>query len=236
MRPKERLKNQIREISFNTNFLNTIPYTVLVESGNTKILCSASLDNGVPHWLKGKGKGWLSAEYSMLPKSSNDRIKRERKSVSGRTQEIQRLIGRSLRAVLDLKKLGEKQILIDCDVIEADGGTRCASINGAFIALSLLVNDLLKKGLLVENPILENVSAISVGMLNNDYYLDLEYSEDSIAQVDMNVVMTESLKLVEVQGTAEEKPFTKEELNQMLDLAREGIYELIKKQNIILNK
>jgi len=235
MRLNNRLKTQIRDINFNSNFLNTIPFSVLVETGNTKILCSASLDNGFPPWLKGKNKGWITAEYAMLPKSSNERIKRERKNVSGRTQEIQRLIGRSLRAVVDLKKLGEKQILIDCDVIEADGGTRCASINGAFVALSLLIKHLLKEKIIIENPIKENICAISVGIVENDYYLDLDYLEDSSAQVDMNVVLTSSLQLVEVQGTAEEKTFTKEELIYLVNLAEKAVPEITKKQNLIIN-
>jgi ribonuclease PH len=235
MRHNNRAKNIIRELNFNTKFLKTIPYSVLVETGNTRILSCASLDNFLPNWLRGKGKGWISAEYSMLPKSSNERIKRERKSLAGRTQEIQRLIGRSLRAVVDLYKLGERQILIDCDVIEADGGTRCASINGAFVALSLLVKDLMRNKIILENPILENVCAISAGILNNDYYLDLDYNEDSNAQVDANIVMTSSLKLVEIQSTAEEDTFSKEQLIKLIELAERTIPSIVEKQNNVIN-
>lgn len=231
MRFSNRAFNEMREIKIQTNFLKKIPYSVLIDAGATKVICCASLDESFPSWLKGKGKGWITAEYGMLPKSSKERIKRERKSVSGRTHEIQRLIGRSLRAVVDLEKLGERQILIDCDVIEADGGTRTASITASFVALSLLIKDLLKQGVLKQNPILENVCAISVGIVNDGIVADLDYSEDSTAQVDMNIVMTSSLKLIEVQGTAEDKPFSKTDLIKLVELAEYVVPELIDIQN-----
>lgn len=231
MRYSNRAYNDMREIKIDFKIINNIPNAIMIEIGNTKVICSATLDTFFPSWLKGKGTGWLSAEYGMLPKCSDERIKRERKSVSGRTQEIQRLIGRSLRSVLDFKKLGEKQILIDCDVIQADGGTRTASITGGFIALSILINNLLKKGVLKQNPIIENVCAISVGIVDDKMCLDLDYKEDSNAQVDMNIVMTSSLQLVEVQGTAEEKTFSKDELNKLIELAELVVPEIVEIQN-----
>jgi len=236
MRTDGRKNNEIRKLSIDPFYLSTIPYSVLICMGDTRVLCCATLDKGVPPWLKGKGKGWVTAEYGMLPKSSNERIQRERKTVSGRTQEIQRLIGRSLRACIDLEKLGEKQIMIDCDVIQADGGTRTAAINGGFVALSLLINEMLKKGELSTNPIKENVCAISIGLLNGEPIADLNYIEDSAAHVDMNLVMTASKALVEVQGNAEGKTFSREHLDEMINLGEEVIAEIVKHQNDAVRK
>jgi ribonuclease PH len=196
--------------------------------GSTKVICSATLDEGVPRWLQGKGVGWVTAEYSMLPRSSSERIPREvnKGRPSGRTQEIQRLIGRSLRAVTDMKALGERTVWLDCDVLQADGGTRTASITGAFVALAQAFSTLEDKGLLTKSPLIDSVSAISVGIVDGVPCLDLNYIEDSSAQVDMNVVMTGTGKLVEVQGTAEQGAFERSELDTMLDLATKGIGDL----------
>ncbi|MCX6112738.1 MAG: ribonuclease PH [Proteobacteria bacterium] len=231
MRNDDRMSNQIRKLTIDPFYLTTIPHSVLISTGNTRVLCCATLDKVFPSWLKGQSKGWITAEYGMLPKSSIERIQRERKTVSGRTQEIQRLIGRSLRASIDLTKLGEKQIMIDCDVIQADGGTRTASITGGFVALNILINDMLMKGDLKENPIIENVCAISAGIVDNEAVLDLNYKEDAAAEVDMNMVMTASLKLVEVQGTGEGKTFSRKELDNILDLGEKAIPQIVKAQN-----
>jgi ribonuclease PH len=231
MRSGSRTNSELRKLTMDPFYLDLIPYSVLVSMGNTRVLCCATLDRGVPSWLKGQGKGWVTAEYGMLPRSSNERIQRERKSVSGRTQEIQRLIGRSLRAGVDLVKLGEKQIIVDCDVIQADGGTRTASINGAFVALRMLINDLIKKGDLKEDPIVENICAISAGIVNGTPYLDLDYIEDSSAHVDMNIIMTGSKKLVEVQGTAEGNTFLRKDLDALVDLAESSIQTITEVQN-----
>ena len=231
MRHDGRASDQLRKLTIDPSYLSTIPYSVLISTGDTRVLCCATLDKGVPNWLKGQGKGWVTAEYGMLPKSSNERIQRERKTVSGRTQEIQRLIGRSLRASIDLTKLGEKQIMIDCDVIQADGGTRTASITGGFVALNILINDMLMRGDLKENPITENVCAISAGIVDNEAVLDLNYKEDAAAEVDMNMIMTSSLKLVEVQGTGEGKTFSRKELDHILDLGEKAVSQIVKAQN-----
>jgi ribonuclease PH len=211
--------DQIRELKMDPFYLSTISHSVMISMGNTRVLCCATLDKGIPGWLRGQGKGWVTAEYGMLPKSSPERIQRERRSVSGRTQEIQRLIGRSLRAGVDLKKLGEKQIMIDCDVIQADGGTRTASITGGFVALRMLINDLLIKKEISEDPIIKNICAISAGIVKGEVCIDLDYIEDSSAEVDMNIVLTSDLDLVEVQGTGEEKTFSRKELDLILELA-----------------
>lgn len=228
---ENREKNQTRELKIDPFFLNAVEYSVLISIGNTKVICAATLEKGVPRWLKGKGKGWVTAEYGMLPKSTEERIRRERKSVSGRTQEIQRLIGRSLRAGVDMEVLGERQITIDCDVIQADGGTRTASITGGFVALSLLINDLLKKKILKKNPIISNVMAISCGIVEDKQLLDLQYTEDSAAQVDMNVVVNGEGNLIEVQGTGEERAFSQKELNNLVDLAIASIPQIKKTQD-----
>jgi len=206
--------------------------------GNTQVLCSASVLDSVPPFLKETGQGWITAEYSLLPRSTQTRTERERQRgiLKGRTQEIQRMIGRSLRAVVDLEKLGPRTIIIDCDVIQADGGTRCASITGGFVALALAVRWLQKKKLIEENPIREYLSAVSVGKVDGKFLLDLDYEEDSQAEVDFNVVMTESGKFVEIQGTAEHTPFDRAELDKMLKLAEKGIKELVKCQKKVLEK
>ena len=231
MRHDGRKDNELRTLTMEPKHLDMITYNVLICMGKTRVLCCATLDKGVPPWLKGQGKGWVTAEYGMLPKSSPERIQRERKSVSGRTQEIQRLIGRSLRACIDLQKLGEKQIMIDCDVIQADGGTRTASINGGFVALKMLINDMLKRGDLTVDPIKENVCALSVGVINGKVCSDLDYIEDSGAEVDMNLVMTASGNLIEVQGTAEGATFSKAELDEMVLLGVSCIPQITKAQN-----
>lgn len=231
MRHDGRKFNELRKITIDPFYLSTVPYSVLISMGNTRVLCCATLDKGIPNWLRGQNKGWVTAEYGMLPRCSNERIQRERKTVSGRTQEIQRLIGRSLRASIDLVKLGEKQIMIDCDVIQADGGTRTASVTGGFVALNILINDLLMKGELKENPIIENVCAISAGIVDGEAVIDLDYKEDSTAEVDMNMIMTASMKLVEVQGTGEGKTFSRTELDNILTLGEKSVPQMIKTQN-----
>ena len=228
MKRKDNRKPEgLRPIQITKNYLKYAHGSALVEWGNNIILCSAMIENRVPPWLEGKGKGWITAEYAMLPASTSQRTKRERQKIGGRTFEIQRLIGRSLRAVADLKNLGEKSVFVDCDVIQADGGTRCASITGAYIALSEAV-----KSLKSNSPILkDSVSAVSVGMVKDAYLLDLDYSEDVLAQVDMNVVVTGSGEFVEVQGTGEEATFSNQELKKMLALALKGIKHVKKIQN-----
>ena len=210
----------------------------MIKMGNTQVLCSASVLDSVPPFLKETGQGWITAEYSLLPRSTQTRTERERQRgiLKGRTQEIQRMIGRSLRAVVDLEKLGSRTIIIDCDVIQADGGTRCASITGGFVALALAVRWLQKKKLIEENPVREYLSAVSVGKVEGKFLLDLDYEEDSQAEVDFNVVMTESGKFVEIQGTAEQAPFDRAELDKMLKLAEKGIKELVKCQKKVLEK
>ncbi|NRP59364.1 ribonuclease PH [Marinobacterium sp. xm-d-564] len=230
MRPSGRQPDQMREVKVTRNFTMHAEGSVLIEFGNTKVLCNASVTRGVPRWLRGSGSGWVTAEYGMLPRATNSRTDREasRGKQSGRTLEIQRLIGRSLRAAIDLDKLGENTITIDCDVLQADGGTRTASITGSYIALIDAINELKKdkNGALKGNPIKNQVAAISVGIYKGQAVLDLDYAEDSSAETDMNVVMTETGGFVEVQGTAEGAPYTQDELNQMLTLAKKGIEEL----------
>lgn len=236
MRPSGRSANQLRAVRITRNYTCHAEGSVLIEFGNTKVLCTASVEENVPGFLKGKGQGWVTAEYGMLPRSTGSRMKREaaQGKQSGRTQEIQRLIGRSLRAVVDLEKLGERQIIIDCDVIQADGGTRTASITGAFVALTDAINSLIASGKLASSPVREHVAAISVGIFEGVPVLDLDYPEDSACETDMNVVMTSSGGLVEVQGTAEGVPFSRSELNALLDLADAGIRELIALQQSAL--
>ena len=232
MRPSLRSPDQMRSVRFTRQYTRHAEGSVLVEFGDTKVLVTASIEESVPPFLKGKGQGWVTAEYGMLPRSTNSRMKREaaQGKQSGRTQEIQRLIGRSLRAVVDLKALGERQIVLDCDVIQADGGTRTASITGAWVALSDAVQTLLDKGLLKTSPIIDHVAAISVGIFENQAVLDLDYPEDSNCETDMNVVMTGKGHFVEVQGTAEGVAFSRAEMNSLLDLAEAGIRDLIQKQ------
>lgn len=232
MRPSLRSPDQMRSVRFTRQYTRHAEGSVLVEFGDTKVLVTASIEESVPPFLKGKGQGWVTAEYGMLPRSTNSRMKREaaQGKQSGRTQEIQRLIGRSLRAVVDLKALGERQIVLDCDVIQADGGTRTASITGAWVALSDAVQTLLDKGLLKTSPIIDHVAAISVGIFENQAVLDLDYPEDSNCETDMNVVMTGKGHFVEVQGTAEGVAFSRAEMNSLLDLAEAGIRDLVQKQ------
>ena len=232
MRPSGRNPDQLREIRFTCNYTKHAEGSVLVEFGDTRVLCTASVDNNVPRFLKGKGEGWITAEYGMLPRSTHSRMDREagRGKQGGRTLEIQRLIGRSLRASIDLAALGENTITIDCDVIQADGGTRTASITGGFVALSLAIQHLLKTGKIKKNPLHGFVASVSVGIFNGTPVLDLDYAEDSNAETDMNVVMNEAGAFIEVQGTAEGHAFHKDELNAMLALAESGIQELISKQ------
>ncbi len=229
MRPSGRTAQQIRPVTITRNYTRHAEGSVLIEFGDTKVLCTASVDRNVPRFLKGKGQGWVTAEYGMLPRSTHSRMDREaaRGKQGGRTVEIQRLIGRSLRACVDLSALGENTITIDCDVLQADGGTRTASITGACVALVDALNWMRKEGLVKTNPLKGLVAAISVGMYNGHAVADLDYPEDSKAETDMNVVMTEAGKLIEVQGTAEGEPFSFEEMNEMLGLARHAIRELM---------
>ncbi|MEY4960652.1 MAG: hypothetical protein RL610_831 [Pseudomonadota bacterium] len=236
MRPSNRTPLQLRPVKITRHYTKHADGAVLIECGDTKVLCTASVDEKVPPFLRGKGQGWLTAEYGMLPCSTGERMQREaaKGKQSGRTMEIQRLIGRALRSVVDLGKLGERTIQIDCDVIQADGGTRTASITGAYIALHDAVERLLQRKLLGSTPILDQVAAVSVGIYQGVPVLDLDYPEDSSCDTDMNVVMTGHLGLVEVQGTAEGVTFDRQELNAMLDLAQQGIQQLIAFQKAAL--
>lgn len=237
-RPSQRANDQLRAIEIIRHYTKHAEGSVLVKFGDTHVICTASVEEKVPGFLKGKGQGWVTAEYGMLPRSTGSRMDREaaRGKQSGRTQEIQRLIGRSLRAVIDLEKLGERTIHFDCDVIQADGGTRTASITGAYVAMVDAVSTLLQKGLLTESPIKDSVAAISVGVYQGTPVLDLDYIEDSDCGTDMNVVMTGNGGFVEIQGTAEGEPFARETMNQMLDLAAKGITELAQLQAQALAK
>ncbi|HSH97196.1 MAG: ribonuclease PH [Methylophilaceae bacterium] len=236
MRPSNRTPNQLRTVEIIRHYTKHAEGSVLVKYGDTHVLCTASVDEKVPGFLRGKNQGWVTAEYGMLPRSTGSRMDREaaKGKQSGRTQEIQRLIGRSLRAIIDLEKLGERSIQIDCDVIQADGGTRTASITGAYVALHDAISLLLEKGLIKESPLKDAVAAISVGIYKGTPVLDLDYIEDSDCDTDMNVVMTGSGGFVEIQGTAEGDPFSRDAMNQMLDLAQSGISELIQKQKAAL--
>ena len=224
-----RKPNQLRQIKITKNYIKRPDGSVLIQAGNTKVICSANVEEKVPSFLRDKKTGWLTAEYSMMPSSTHTRSPREaaRGKLSGRTQEIQRLIGRSLRAVIDMKALGERTVWIDCDVIQADGGTRCASITGAFVALCLALKKLKKQKLIKDIPIKDFVAAVSVGMYEGTVILDLDYSEDSKAEVDMNVIKTGAGKFVEVQGTAEGDPFDDKQMKGMLDFAHKGTQELV---------
>ena len=232
MRPDGRPVDQLRPLSITRHYLKDCPGSVLIRCGHTHVLCTATVEEKVPPFMKGKGLGWITAEYGMLPRSSSQRIDREavRGKVQGRTQEIMRLIGRSLRSVLDQKALGERQILVDCDVIQADGGTRCASITGAYVAVVDALAPLIASGQLAALPLREPVAAISVGLFNGEARLDLDYPEDSTADVDMNVVGTASGKMVELGATAEHAPFSDEELRSLLGLAHKGLRELFAAQ------
>ena len=239
-RPDGRADDELRPFTFERDFTEMADGSCLVSFGKTRVLCTASIDEDVPRWMRGSGKGWVTAEYSMLPGASPERIGREaaKGKQSGRTVEIQRLIGRSLRAAMNLNKLGENTITIDCDVLQADGGTRTASITGAFVALQDAINVLKKdkNGAMKGDPIKCMLAAVSVGIFDGHPVLDLDYSEDSKAHTDMNVIMTDKGGFVEVQGTAEGEPYSQEELNAMLDLARKGNAQLIEAQKAALAK
>ena len=236
MRPSKRDANQMREVKITRNYTMHAEGSVLVEFGNTKVLCTASVESKVPGWLRGKGSGWVTAEYGMLPRSTGLRMRREATGgkQGGRTMEIQRLIARSLRAAIDLKALGENMITIDCDVIQADGGTRTASITGGYVAMADAVNHLIENKQLKSNPLLGKLASVSVGIFNGTPVLDLDYDEDSNAETDMNVVMNENNAFIELQGTAEGHAFNQDELNAMLDLAKKGISELMQAQHTAL--
>ena len=229
MRPSQRQATELRTIRITRNFTCHAEGSVLIEMGNTRVLCTASVEESVPPFLRGKGQGWVTAEYGMLPRSTHTRTSREaaKGKQTGRTQEIQRLIGRSLRAVIDLKALGERQITLDCDVLQADGGTRCASITGAWIALHDACAKLVAEGKLAANPLRDHVAALSVGIYQGEPVTDLDYPEDSDCDTDMNVIMTGSGGLVEIQGTAEGEPFTRAQMNTLVDMAEAGIRELV---------
>lgn len=237
-RPNDRLNDQMRPVKIIPGFIKHPDGSVLIEIGDTRVICSAFVEEKVPSFLKGTGTGWVTAEYSLLPSSTETRTPREaaRGRISGRTSEIQRLIGRSLRAIVDLEALGERTVWIDCDVIQADGGTRTASITGAFVALYLALKKLMDSEAITTFPIKDYVAAVSVGISNNIPVLDLEYIEDSTAEVDMNIVQTGSGEFVEIQGTGEGRAFTRQELDEMLALADKGIKELIALQRSILEE
>ena len=236
MRPSGRTASQIRPITFTRQFTAHAEGSVLVQFGNTKVICTASVIEGVPRFMKGQGKGWITAEYGMLPRATHTRNDREaaRGKQGGRTMEIQRLIGRALRTAVDLKLLGENTITIDCDVIQADGGTRTASITGACVALVDALNFMRAKGLIKTNPLNFMVAAVSVGVYKGTAVADLDYAEDSNAETDMNIVMTETGKIIEIQGTAEEAPFSFEEMQQMMELGKHAIREIIDEQKRVL--
>lgn len=232
IRENNRKYSELREISFDLGFMNNAEGSCLVKFGNTHVVCTASVDERVPMFLRGKGSGWVTAEYGMLPRSTNSRMQREvtRGGLGGRTQEIQRLIGRSLRSVTDLKLLKERQIIIDCDVINADGGTRTAAITGGYIALYLACRKLLEDRIISKMPVTSMVSAVSCGIVNGMHLLDLDYFEDSSAEVDANFILTDDNKIIEIQATAEQKPYTQECFLQMLELARTGTNRLFELQ------
>lgn len=234
-RSDNRSHDQIRAAKITPNISPYAEGSALIEVGGTKVICTASVEDRVPMFLRNKGVGWVTAEYAMLPRATNTRTQRESQRPSGRTAEIQRLIGRSLRAVVDTKLLGERQIYLDCDVIQADGGTRCASITGAYVALVLACRKLLKQGTIKANPVRSEVAAVSVGIIGGTTILDLAYAEDSEADVDMNIVCTGEGKFIEMQGTAEREPFTRPQMDEMLILAEKGINQLFTIQRYALN-
>jgi ribonuclease PH len=237
LRADGRGRDDLRPVKITPDFITHAEGSVLIEAGHTRVIVTASVDDGVPSFLKGSGKGWVTGEYGMLPRATEDRTPREatRGRQSGRTLEIQRMIGRTLRAVADLKALGERTVWLDCDVIQADGGTRTASITGAFVAVALAFERMVASGILRKVPLLDSVAAISVGIVDDELLLDLAYEEDSRAQVDMNVVMTGSGRFVEVQATAEGRPYTNQELQRLIDLAAGGIRKLTQVQQDVLH-
>lgn len=234
IRTDNRAFGQMRNVKITPKISPYAEGSALIEVGGTKVICTASVEDRVPLFLRNKGTGWVTAEYAMLPRATNTRTQRETQRPSGRTQEIQRLIGRSLRAVVNMEELGERQIYIDCDVIQADGGTRCASITGGFVALALACQKLVKNGVIKNYPVLSEVAAVSVGMVEGTPILDLAYAEDSTAEVDMNIVCTGAGKFIEIQGTAEREPFTREQMDAMMELAEKGINQLFEVQRGIL--
>jgi len=238
MRPDGRRSDELRKIKIHRNFIKTAEGSVLIEVGDTRVICTASIEDKVPPFLKDQNKGWITGEYSMLPRATITRSIRESVAgrIGGRTHEIQRLIGRSMRSVVDLEALGERTIWLDCDVIQADGGTRTASITGAFVALKDAIRFALESGLIESDPIKDYVAAVSVGIVEGEPRLDLSYEEDSVAEVDMNIVMTGSGRLIEVQGTAEQQPFDRDQLINMIILAEKGIREIIEIQRSVLEE
>ncbi|MDR1693773.1 MAG: ribonuclease PH [Lactobacillaceae bacterium] len=230
MRYLQRQNDELRNVEIITGYNPYAEGSCFIKFGNTHVICTASVEEKLPQWLKGQNKGWITAEYGMLPRSTQTRMSRETKQISGRTQEIQRLVGRALRAAVDLTRIKDLSICIDCDVIQADGGTRTASITGGFVALYLAIEKLLKEGKIKINPIKEFVAAVSCGIYEGRKILDVDYIEDSSAQADMNFVLTESGGIVEIQGTAEENPFNEEEYQELFSLAKKGVAELIEKQ------
>jgi ribonuclease PH len=235
-RPSGRASDELRKLKITKNYIKYAEGSCLIEVGNTKVITTATVENTVPPFMKGKGTGWVTAEYGMIPRSCKTRVAREaaKGKLGGRTMEIQRLIGRSMRSVVDMSKIGERTIWIDCDVIQADGGTRCASITGSFISVILALEAMRKNKLIREIPVSDYVAAVSVGMLGGRSVLDLDYDEDSTADVDMNIIMTGDGRFVEIQGTAEREPFTKEDMNKLIALAKKGVDELICAQKKIL--
>ncbi len=236
MREDGRSASGMRRVKITPNYIKYAEGSCLIEIGNTKVICTASVEDGVPPFLRGRGEGWITSEYAMLPRSCQKRVPREssKGKTSGRTHEIQRLVGRAMRSVVDLAVLGERTIWIDCDVIQADGGTRCASITGSFMALCLALNNMKKQMVINKIPVKDYVAAISVGIVGGKIYLDLDYEEDSKAEVDSNIVMTGSGRFIEIQGTAEEVPFERDELDKMLELAEKGIKKLVLEQKAVL--
>lgn len=235
-RPDGRKPDEMRPVTIETGYMKHPEGSCLIAFGDTKVICTASVEEKVPPFMENSGKGWVTAEYSMLPRSTNIRVKRDRAANSGRSQEISRLIGRSLRSVVDFGKLGERTVRVDCDVLQADGGTRTAAITGGFVALDLAVKDLIAKGYVVDNPVLNPVAAVSVGIFEQAELLDLNYIEDSRADMDMNVVMVGGGRFVEVQGTAEGTPFSKDAMDRLILLAAAGIENLFKVQRASLNR
>ncbi|MDE2721962.1 MAG: ribonuclease PH [Gemmatimonadota bacterium] len=231
-----RRPDQLRPVSIERGFMKHAEGSALIKMGDTHVICTASVENRVPHFLVGKNTGWITAEYAMLPRSTHTRSERETRGTKGRTQEIQRLIGRALRAVIDLKKLGARTLWIDCDVLQADGGTRTASISGAYVAVVDAINKLKNKGRITENPLGDSVAAVSVGIIGNTPMLDLCYAEDANAEVDMNIVLTGQGNFVEVQGTAEGKPFTFDQMQHLIALAQKGISEITQLQQDVMTQ
>ncbi len=229
-RPDGRQANELRTVQFERHFTRYAAGSVLAKCGHTQVLCTASIQPKVPRFLEGKGQGWLTAEYRMLPSATSDRQEREFMRLSGRTQEIQRLIGRSLRSTLDMEALGERTVVVDADVLQADAGTRTTAITGGFVALQEAINRLIERGELERSPLIHQVAAVSVGLLQGEVLLDLDYTEDVAADIDCNVVMNENLDLIEIQGTAEAKTFSRAQLNQILDVAEIGIKQLLELQ------